>query len=86
MSTDSKIIQAAKAKKPPTTKTAKPVDVNSPEYKAASRKWTSLMVGLPFLIVSSYFLYDRRELLGLSQAFLTRRSGTRERTQGAGCG
>ncbi|KAK1752960.1 hypothetical protein QBC47DRAFT_50114 [Echria macrotheca] len=37
----------------------KPVDVKSAEYKSASRKWTSLMVGLPLLIVSSYFLYDR---------------------------
>jgi len=81
MSTGSKITtQAAKAKTPPATKgpIPKPVDIKSPEYKSASRKWTSLMVGLPFLIVSSYFLYDRRELPDLSQTFLTRCSGTRE--------
>lgn len=42
------------APKPPT-----PVDTNSPEYKAAARKWTSLMVALPVLAVSSYFLFDR---------------------------
>jgi hypothetical protein len=42
-------------------KAPKPADVNSPEYKRAARKWTSLMVGLPVLIVSSYFLYDRRK-------------------------
>ncbi|KAK0649050.1 hypothetical protein B0T16DRAFT_456498 [Cercophora newfieldiana] len=38
---------------------AKPVDVTSSEYKTAARKWTSLMVALPILAVSSYYLYDR---------------------------
>ena len=41
----------------------KPVDIKSPEYKAASRKWTSLMVALPILAVTSYYLFDRRMLL-----------------------
>lgn len=33
-------------------------------YKAAARRWTSLMVALPILIVTSYHLYDRREFSG----------------------
>ncbi|KAK4445523.1 hypothetical protein QBC34DRAFT_428893 [Podospora aff. communis PSN243] len=40
----------------------KPVDVKSPEYKQAARKWTSLMVALPILVVSSYYLFDRLAL------------------------
>ena len=39
----------------------KPVDVNSKEYKQFAGRWTRLVVGLPFLIVSSYLLYERRE-------------------------
>ncbi|KAK0611811.1 hypothetical protein B0T14DRAFT_531076 [Immersiella caudata] len=42
--------------------TPKPVDVKSPEYKQAARKWTSLMVALPILAVSSYYLFDRLAL------------------------
>lgn len=38
----------------------KPVDPSSPEYKRASRKWVSTMIALPILIVTSYFLFDRR--------------------------
>ncbi|KAK0712847.1 hypothetical protein B0T26DRAFT_346222 [Lasiosphaeria miniovina] len=36
-----------------------PVDTSSPEYKKASRKYTALMVALPILFVTSYYLYDR---------------------------
>lgn len=38
----------------------KPVNVNGPEYKSAARKWTAVMVALPILAVTSYYLYDRR--------------------------
>lgn len=37
------------------------VDPSSPEFKKASRKWTSVMVSLPILLVTSYYLFDRRE-------------------------
>ncbi|KAK0671508.1 hypothetical protein QBC41DRAFT_54520 [Cercophora samala] len=40
----------------------KPVDTNSKEYKRVARKVTSLMVALPFLIVTSYYLWDRLSL------------------------
>lgn len=40
----------------------KPVNVNGPEYKSAARKWTAVMVALPILAVTSYYLYDRRTL------------------------
>ncbi len=43
-------------------KPPQPVDMKSKEFKRASRQWTGLMVGLPFLFVTSYYLYDRREL------------------------
>ncbi|KAK3385398.1 hypothetical protein B0H63DRAFT_522733 [Podospora didyma] len=36
-----------------------PVDIKSPEYKQAVRKYTSLMVALPILLVTSYYLFDR---------------------------
>lgn len=36
-----------------------PVDTSSLEYKKASRKYTALMVALPILFVTSYYLYDR---------------------------
>ncbi len=42
-------------------KPRKPVDVNSKEYKDFEKKWVRLVVGLPFLIVSSWLLYKRRE-------------------------
>ncbi|KAK4195273.1 hypothetical protein QBC40DRAFT_22756 [Triangularia verruculosa] len=38
---------------------SKKVDINSKEYKRVARKVTSLMVALPFLIVTSYYLWDR---------------------------
>lgn len=39
----------------------KPVDTSSKEYKRHERKVLSLIVALPFLFVTSYHLYDRRE-------------------------
>ncbi|QQK41277.1 hypothetical protein Pdw03_4131 [Penicillium digitatum] len=29
------------------------------EYKAAARRWTSIIVGLPIVLCTSYVLYDR---------------------------
>ncbi|KAL2216752.1 hypothetical protein M432DRAFT_79419 [Thermoascus aurantiacus ATCC 26904] len=38
----------------------RPVDIRqTPEYRAAARRWTSVMVGLPILIYTSYVLYER---------------------------
>ncbi|KAK3319722.1 hypothetical protein B0T19DRAFT_270731 [Cercophora scortea] len=37
----------------------KPVDIKSPEFKRASRQYTSVMVALPILFVTSYYLFDR---------------------------
>ncbi|KAK1830108.1 hypothetical protein QBC39DRAFT_117552 [Podospora conica] len=37
----------------------KPVDVKSPEYKSAARKWVAAIVALPILFVTSYYLFDR---------------------------
>jgi len=48
---------SAAARKP--SQPPKPVDINSPEYKAAARKYTSLMVAIPILLVTSYYLYER---------------------------
>lgn len=31
------------------------------QLNAAAKRWTSLMVGLPVLLVTSYYLFDRRE-------------------------
>ncbi|KAM4055979.1 hypothetical protein HRG_002904 [Hirsutella rhossiliensis] len=31
-------------------------------YKSASKKWTSTIVALPILLVTSYYLFQRREL------------------------
>ncbi|KAK0725204.1 hypothetical protein B0H67DRAFT_124178 [Lasiosphaeris hirsuta] len=44
---------------PEVEKPRKPIDVKSPEFKAASRKYTALMVALPILVVTSYYLFDR---------------------------
>lgn len=30
-------------------------------YKSASRKWTSSIVALPILLVTSYYLFERRK-------------------------
>lgn len=35
------------------------VDINSPEFKSASRRWLGLMIGIPFLVVSSWLLWKR---------------------------
>ncbi|EFX04740.1 hypothetical protein CMQ_1668 [Grosmannia clavigera kw1407] len=32
---------------------------DTPEFKEASRKWTSVIVAIPILLVSSYFLFER---------------------------
>ncbi|KAJ6104549.1 hypothetical protein N7523_010869 [Penicillium sp. IBT 18751x] len=29
------------------------------EYKSAARKWTGAMVGIPFVIITSWILYER---------------------------
>ncbi|KAK4236668.1 hypothetical protein C8A03DRAFT_16709, partial [Achaetomium macrosporum] len=47
-------------RRPPPQKT-KPVDPSSKEYKQTERKVISIIVGLPVLFVTSYFLYDRRK-------------------------
>ncbi|KAI0160601.1 hypothetical protein GGR57DRAFT_519478 [Xylariaceae sp. FL1272] len=39
-----------------------PADTNSKAYKQAARRWTSTMVALPILIVTSYYLFDRLAL------------------------
>ncbi|CAK7266529.1 hypothetical protein SEPCBS119000_002075 [Sporothrix epigloea] len=36
--------------------------VDTPEYKKATRQWTSLIVAMPILLVTSYFLFDRLAL------------------------
>ena len=36
-------------------------DTSSKEYKQAERKWLSVIVALPILFVTSYFLFDRRK-------------------------
>lgn len=60
---------ASNAPQPPPPETMAPpsepikvVDTSSPDYKRAARKYTSVMVALPILLVTSYFLFDRREL------------------------
>lgn len=37
------------------------VDTSGPEYKQASRRYVSVMVALPILLVTSYYLFDRCE-------------------------
>ncbi|KAK4464341.1 hypothetical protein QBC42DRAFT_284541 [Cladorrhinum samala] len=37
-------------------------DTSSKEYKQAERKWLSVIVALPILFVTSYFLFDRLAL------------------------
>ncbi|KAL2268431.1 hypothetical protein VTJ83DRAFT_3277 [Remersonia thermophila] len=37
----------------------KPVDVNSKEYKQLASRWVRIIVGLPFVIVTSWLLYKR---------------------------
>ncbi|KAI1859662.1 uncharacterized protein JN550_011857 [Neoarthrinium moseri] len=37
----------------------KRVDLSSPAYKAASRKYVSVMIATPILLVTSYVLFDR---------------------------
>ncbi|ROW16120.1 hypothetical protein VPNG_01986 [Cytospora leucostoma] len=45
---------------PATMYDARPrVDTSSKEYKKAERSWTNMMVALPILIVTSYFLFER---------------------------
>lgn len=39
----------------------KPVDTSSKEYKQTASKYVRFVVALPLLIVTSYFLYERRE-------------------------
>ncbi|KAK4154008.1 hypothetical protein C8A00DRAFT_14856 [Chaetomidium leptoderma] len=44
-------------------KPRKPVDTSSKEYKQAASRYIRFVVGLPFLLVTSYFLYERGEYL-----------------------
>ncbi|KAK8075757.1 hypothetical protein PG997_010420 [Apiospora hydei] len=37
----------------------RPVDPNSPAYKAASRKYVRTMIAMPILLVTSWVLFDR---------------------------
>lgn len=39
------------------------ISTKSPEYQKAKRQWVSLMVALPIVLVTSYFLYERCKLL-----------------------
>lgn len=39
----------------------KPVDINSKEYKEAASKYVRFVVALPIFLVTSYFLWQRRE-------------------------
>jgi hypothetical protein len=39
----------------------KPVDTSSKEYKQAASKYVRFVVALPILLVTSYFLYQRRQ-------------------------
>ncbi|PSR82029.1 hypothetical protein BD289DRAFT_25562 [Coniella lustricola] len=38
------------------------VSTHSLRYKEAARRWTSVMIAMPILVVTSYFLYDRLAL------------------------
>ncbi|KAI0837044.1 hypothetical protein F5Y06DRAFT_90698 [Hypoxylon sp. FL0890] len=46
---------------PPRSTIPRPTRINpsSPEYKQAARKYTQVLVALPILLVTSYFLFDR---------------------------
>ncbi|ORY68576.1 uncharacterized protein BCR38DRAFT_482074 [Pseudomassariella vexata] len=37
----------------------KRVDLSSPAYKQASKKYVNFMIAMPILLVTSYFLFDR---------------------------
>jgi hypothetical protein len=39
----------------------KPIDINSKEYKQTASKYVRFVVALPVLLVTSYFLWQRRE-------------------------
>jgi hypothetical protein len=47
--------------RPPSPQKPRPADPSSKEYKQTERKVISIIVGLPVLFVTSYYLYDRRE-------------------------
>jgi hypothetical protein len=46
------------------TPARKPIDTSSKEYKQAASRYVRFVVAFPFLVVTSYFLYERREFLG----------------------
>ncbi|RKU48511.1 hypothetical protein DL546_006313 [Coniochaeta pulveracea] len=48
--------------KEPEADMPKKSDPSCPEYKQASRRYVSVMVALPILLVTSYFLFDRLAL------------------------
>jgi hypothetical protein len=55
----------------------KPVDTSSKEYKQTASKYVRFVVALPLLIVTSYFLYERRKYSGtLEQRLDTDMNGT----------
>lgn len=39
-------------------------------YNSAARKWVSSIIALPILLVTSYYLFDRREFLWSSRVRL----------------
>ncbi|KAI2627869.1 hypothetical protein GGS26DRAFT_122019 [Hypomontagnella submonticulosa] len=43
----------------PAAPISKRADPSSPEYRRAARKYTQLMVAMPILLVTSWFLFDR---------------------------
>ncbi|KAK4166823.1 hypothetical protein QBC43DRAFT_205111 [Cladorrhinum sp. PSN259] len=47
---------------PETRATPRIVDTSSKKYKQAERQWVSVIVALPILFVTSYFLFDRLAL------------------------
>ncbi|KAK4227299.1 hypothetical protein QBC38DRAFT_443848 [Podospora fimiseda] len=47
---------------PQTSAPPRTFDTSSKEYKQAERKWISVIVALPILFVTSYFLFERLAL------------------------
>ncbi|KAI1153654.1 hypothetical protein F4825DRAFT_449228 [Nemania diffusa] len=56
-------LNTAASRMPPSRAPIPPaVDRSSPAYKAAASKYTRLMISMPILLVTSYYLYDRLAL------------------------
>jgi hypothetical protein len=52
------------ARPQPSTPARKPIDTSSKEYKQAASRYVRFVVAFPFLVVTSYFLYERRKSFG----------------------